>query len=452
MKLITLLALLLFLSVNAQAQYSATTFCPTTGPNWTAFSLPAAEGFGASATGGCQSGRVHLVVDTLTNVVDTAANTAAGVLAGKGADGKISLLEALRGAGGSGTMGPRLVTFSVSGTIDFTGLDYELENGAPGNYDDLTIDGGDAPNKGIQVIGGAFSIRVDNVILRFFKRRSGATASTSFDSLRLDGATNVMVDHCSAGAGDDGDLDVVGGSDNITVQWSIIGPGFGSGNMLIKPAGSATIHHNAFMKSDGGSTRWPEAAGGEIDFRNNVFYRDGSGFMEAHSTWPPDTANVLANIIGNYFKQGPTMTAYDAGHEVIYFYSDRAFSAGSSFHLATNVVANPSGIVTSTQTDIYGNDVVTINGSPFSYPAVTTTSAAQAYTDVLAGAGASEPCLDPWDEHFIDVVTNSTSGTISNQAAFGGFPDLTVACAGGGGGTPSSTKGRLGTKGRAKLQ
>lgn len=443
-------------SIAAQA-YSATTFCPTTGPAWTAFGLPAAEGFGASATGGCQSGRTHLVVDTLTNVVDTAANTAAGVLASKGADGKISLLEALRGAGGSGTMGPRLVTFSVSGTIDFTGIDYELENGAPGNYDDLTIDGGDAPDQGIQVTGGAFSIRVDNVILRFFKRRGGATASTSLDALRLDGATNVMVDHCSPGAGDDGDLDIVNSSQNVTIQWCIVGPGMGSGNSLIKGSSvnNISFHHNLMYKSDGGATRWPENASGAIDYVNNVHYTDSTaaGWMEAVSNWGADSDEIFANIIGNYFKQGPSVTTYSTTHEAIYFYTDRAFSAGSSFFISTNAVANQAGVITTTQTDIWGNDTPTFNGSRFTYPAVTTTTAAQAYTDVLAGAGAREPCgLDEWDTQTINRVTNGTAGVIDNQSDYGGFPDLTEPCPGGGGGTPSSTKGRVGTKGRAKIQ
>lgn len=391
------------------------------------------EGFGASATGG--QGGTSLIVTTLSDVVDTPNNTAAGVLSNPGPDGFISLREALVGARtAASTMGPRIITISssLSGNITLNS-EIEVENGAPGNYDDITIDFSGAANQGVQILENVISWRCDNVIARYLKIRNGSTTGTVIDAMRVDSGSLVMIDHCSLGAGDDGDMDVVGNSTNVTVQHCFIGPGFGAGNVLIKGAGvdNVTYHHNVILKSDGGTPRWPEAASGDIQWVNNIHYTDDTPIprMEAASSWPPDTAVVQANIIGNYFQQGPDLTAYSPTNPVIYFFNDRAFSAGSSFFLSTNVVANPSGITHTTQTDIYGNDIVTINGSPFAFPTITTTSAAQAYIDTLANSGARLPCVDAWDQHIITGITNSTIGEgIVDQAAFGGFPTLTSPC------------------------
>lgn len=417
------------------------------------------EGFGQNATGG--AGGTSMVITTLNDVVDTTANTAAGVVASPGPDGLISLREALVGAQTSGVVfGPRLITISaaLSGDIDLSS-EIEIENNVPSgaNFDDVTLDFSGAANQGVQILTFGLSFRIDNFICRYVKSRNGTTASTTRDSLRVDSGTNGMIDHCSPGAGDDGDMDVVGNSTDITVQWCLIGPGFGAGAVLVKGAGVTriTYHHNLIMKSDGGTPRWPECASGDIQWINNVFYTDDTPIprMEAASSWPPDTAPIEADIVGNYFKQGPSLTAYSGSNPVIYFFNDRTHSAASSFHVSANAVANAGGITHTTQSDIFGNDVVTMNGTASWGALSSQTSADQARIDVTGSAGARLPCLDAWDSLTISVFVNATAGTIDHQDDHGGFPDLTVACSGGGAGRGGSiNSGKVIHRGNVKVR
>jgi pectate lyase len=59
-----------------------------------------------------------------------------------------------------------------------------------------------------------------NIILRNVKMEGpGADDNQCQDLLNLDGATNVWVDHCEFSDGVDGNFDIIGNSDNITVSW-----------------------------------------------------------------------------------------------------------------------------------------------------------------------------------------------------------------------------------------
>lgn len=395
------------------------------------------EGFGASVTGGAGGSVINV-----TNL----NNSGAG-----------SFREAIMG--GSGTRGPRIVKFTVSGRIILTS-DIEVENGVPGggdNYDDLTIDGSDAPNHGIQISGKALRVRIDNFVMKHIRVRGDE--GDGGDAFALDGASNWLINHCSFQCGDDGDSDITSTSGNNTIQYSIFGPNCGAGSMLLKYNGGGTnisMHHNLFFTAG----RTPEGAGPfALDYVNNVIYSNrlgNGGLFDSITHWPPDEGNEAVNLVGNYWKYGSAMTYSVGNDKPSYHYSDRTFSGGSSFYYASNVIANPSDVIqTSTQTNIYGNDTPTIAGSPFSYPAITTTSAAQAYLDVMAYAGAHEPCgLDSLDTTIIGWTETGGGPTNHIQpsiASIGGYPDLTQPCPPSGG-TPSSTKGRLGTKGRAKLQ
>ncbi|MCZ2337766.1 MAG: hypothetical protein LC127_06090 [Chitinophagales bacterium] len=136
-------------------------------------SFPGAEGFGAQATGG-RGGRVIYV----TNL---------------NASGPGSLNDALSQSG------PRYILFKVSGLIDAAA---ELREG------DVTIAGQTSPGgiitRGFLVdqvyeSGGSG----DNIILRHLRSRPHDPEQVPTghyildDALRLDGASNVIVDHCS---------------------------------------------------------------------------------------------------------------------------------------------------------------------------------------------------------------------------------------------------------------
>ena len=104
--------------------------------------FPTAEGFGKNATGG-RGGIVY----TVTNLND---------------DGEGSFRK------GIVKKEPRIIVFAVSGTIE---LKSKLAvNKGKG---DLSILGQTAPGEGITIKGSPFTIKADNVIVRYLRFRMG---------------------------------------------------------------------------------------------------------------------------------------------------------------------------------------------------------------------------------------------------------------------------------------
>jgi CSLREA domain-containing protein len=130
--------------------------------------FPGAEGFGAFTPGG-RGGRVYYV-DTLEDVVDPN-------------DGVCSLREAVE------ARGPRIVLFKESGTI-------ELRSPLVIKEPYITIAGQSAPGDGIVLKNNSLRIGTHDVIIRYLRVRPGS--SGEYDGIKLtDGASNVIIDHCS---------------------------------------------------------------------------------------------------------------------------------------------------------------------------------------------------------------------------------------------------------------
>lgn len=465
--------------VQAQS-YSATTFCTTSGPNWTAFGLPACEGFGCAATGGCQAGRTHLVVDTLTDVVDTTATTAAQLASNKGTDGKISFREAVKGGDGTGTAGPRLVTFSVNGYIALSS-DLNMEDGNPGQYDNLTIDGGDAPGQGVAIRDWAFFINTSNVIIRFMRFRRGDNTATR-DNIAVTGPvggpyqTDFVFDHLSLAWADDGNIDFNSQAKEITLQWCNHIENMGSGHNLIA-SGSVecnvshpgpteiTLHHNFFHQ--GGRT--PEVNTGSIDFRYNVIYRnyDFAGAGATSTVNPFDGPRIKVNYVGNYWKQGSDEANPTAKMIKWVNPSDREPNLpncpllGGDMFVSGNIAgARPSN--TLPELDIVDDEGgYTILGTENDFPDVTTSDAFTARDAVIAGSGATLPCSDAIDIRVKNEFTNGTGNWCLSEECWnpptlppGGYPDLTEECASqpGGGGVKAAMGGKAIISGKAKVQ
>lgn len=202
-------------------------------------SFPGVEGFGRNATGG-RGGTVIYV----TNLNPT---------------GPGSLTEALA------TPGKRYILFKVSGIIDAV---------ADITYGDVTIAGQTSP-KGI-IVRGVLADEIvdtvgtaDNIIIRHLRSRPYTTefrpaSSVLDDGLRLDGASNVVIDHCSFANATDEAVQI-SNSMNISFQNSMmaetIGEHFALGGMLLNystpqhPQDSISIHRNAWVRIGG---RFPE--------------------------------------------------------------------------------------------------------------------------------------------------------------------------------------------------
>lgn len=195
----------------------------------TLLAFPGAEGFGATARGG-RGGALCRVT----------------TLAARGPGSLQACFDA---------KGPRTVVFDVSGTIAGP---LEIHHGA------LTIAGQSSPG-GITVKGGVVCDNVydpndcNDVVIRHVRFRDGAP-----DALRLGGAHDVIVDHCSFSGAEDENVEITR-SRNVTIQHSVIAEPHGDhyqwGGVLINystdrmPLDAITIHHTVW---NGVAGRLPE--------------------------------------------------------------------------------------------------------------------------------------------------------------------------------------------------
>lgn len=364
--------------------------------------FPGAEGFGATTPGG-RGGRVLFV----TNLND----------AGPG-----SLRAACEAEG------PRIVIFRTSGTIALK-KDIVVRNPF------LTVAGQTAPGDGICLRDRSFGIATHDVVVRHLRCRLGDEGRQQADSLDLlNGARNVILDHCSATWSVDECLSLSGDVANVTIQWCLIGEslrqsvhpkgahGYGS---LSRANGPVTWHHNLWIHNDARNPRLGDNYGRPpyptFDVRNNVIYGFGG-------TASGLTQGILkVNYVGNYLRAGPDSTA-----RTPITVSDKS---DLQFFIRDNVLEGHDDL-TADNTRFFnlretraGKPVVTVVNAAFPAPAVTTTSAADALEAVLAGVGATSPKRDAVDARLVGHVRTRSGRMINSQREVGGWPVLLASAA-----------------------
>lgn len=315
-----------------------------------ACAFPGAEGFGTDTPGG-RGGQV-LVVTTLA------------------ADGPGSFTEAML------TPGPRIIVFAVSGVIDMAGASIELQ--AEHSY--VTVAGQTSPG-GITILNGTLSnyhTDFHDAILRFLRLRG----PEAYDNISLSEAHHFVIDHCDFSGGTDECFDVTSAHD-YTVQWSTITnsvAGEGSQNygslLAYKPTSNISLHHNLSAHHGGrcgaqfhwaGDLAEPDG-GAALDLRNNVFYN--CGFQQIYRADESPGTGLRFDLVGNYAVSGPNTPA-----------DSMLFGLGGALYLDDNVYVGQDTILT----PYFEGELL---DQSHGFPPVTTSSAAQAYDDVLAWAGA----------------------------------------------------------------
>ena len=269
---------------------------PTTG--MAAAASTSVVGYGASTVGG-RGGRVV--------VVRNLQNSGAG-----------SLRRALEGA-----RGRRIVVFRVHGTIT-------LQSPIHIKWPYITVKGGTAPGKGVQVRGNPILVVTHDVILRNLRLRSGDELMSSGEASVADGLTingvgknvyNVVLDHLSMVWGPDiGGLAILGNVHDVTVQNSSMGEGLrysrhpdgrspGQGHSmavnLTRLSDSTGAQRITFFRNliTTSNHRMPRFEGAScVDLVNNLIYNWGelAGSGNPHS----------ANIVNNWFRWGPRSTPH----------------------------------------------------------------------------------------------------------------------------------------------
>lgn len=290
-------------------------------------SFPGAEGFGAQATGG-RGGKVIYVTNLEAN-------------------GPGSLNAALQ------VEGPKYILFKVSGVIDAA---TELL------YGDATIAGQTSP-AGITVRGFVIDEVYepegtgDNIIIRHLRSRpydEAVIPSPNFvldDALRLDGASNVIVDHCSFANAIDESVQI-SQSRNITVQNSMfaetLGGHYDLGGMLLNystpelPQDNITLHHNIWNRLGG---RMPELScespfcGQQplnLELSNNLIWDPAINIWYNASIDPGNEDNsffVNLNWINNYGYARNTFTNGLMSFDLLRFSGNNIFAEGNKLNL-----------------------------------------------------------------------------------------------------------------------
>ncbi len=377
--------------------------------------FPGAEGAGRFAAGG-RGGRVIQV----SNLND---------------DGPGSLRAAVN------TPGPRTIVFTVSGTIALR-TELRVKHGR------LTIAGQTAPGDGITLRDQTLTIAADDVIVRYIRSRLGDVLKVDEDAMGVVAGRRIIIDHVSTSWSTDETLSASArfdtperSFDEVTVQWSIIseslnrnaakppGTEHGFGTLLRAGRGAkVSMHHNLWAHHVDRMPRpgnWlkPEVdpVGALYDFRNNVFYdwgRERSGYnMDSQAT------RSSYNFIANAYVPGPASKQRLAFEE-----SSREGRAWFEGNLMDGALpADPYSLVVAHKEHLpQGLPPHYQLERPLQIGPVTTTSAAVAYSQVLAWSGAALK-RDAVDQRVVDEVRYRTGRIIDSQAEVGGWPTLSSA-------------------------
>jgi hypothetical protein len=372
--------------------------------------FPTAEGFGSVSTGG-RGGKVIEV----TNLLDDANGTTEG-----------SFRWALKQYPSE----PVTIVFRVGGVIKLVAdIRSSRQYGT-------TIAGQTAPGEGITIrqhkvnLGGSVNLVVRNI--RFRIGLLGDTAFAAGGSVGIENAGRFIFDHCDFGWSGEENMTMYDDT-MATVQWSILHEGLfacghtkGSRGYGSQWGGQkVTFHHNLLAHNYNRSPRFNGARSNDInvliDFVNNVNYNWG----KENSCYGSDLVEGLTNktnMVNNYYKPGAarpgtsssffTQASFNSSQttaQIAVFYMDGNYMEGTAN--STKNTDNSLGLDASAYVAKGVAKTSMIASTPFtvSYP-VTTETASEAFTSVLAKAG-----VFPRDTTDRRIVNEVRTGTVSGK-------------------------------------
>lgn len=394
-------------TTNPSPSPPPTTTVGGTCPDGSPLAFPEAEGFGRCAKGG-RGGRT-IDVTNLNN-------------SGPGSLRQCAEVET----------GPRTCRLTVPGTISLGTYDITVRN------DFLTIDGSLAP---VALKDGGLDIRANHTIIRHLRIRPGSKSWLSrgsnangifYRSTETGSQTHDHIaDHVSISWTTDDAIAVINGTQNVTIQNSIVSEGLMNGPSCSGCYGKGILVGTANQSRETLSVirtlsahifiRFPQATGGDIDFVNNVDYNGNGSTAQIAPYYSP----VKINMVGNYWKDGPSAIPFNLGYNVIRTIGNMAYSAQSGIYVRDNVGRSRTTGDMPESRIIWGdNGGIPIQSSRYAFPSVTTTSALQAYEDVLARSGAQP--RDSVDARVVNDVRNGTGMLIHDPSQVGGWPTLVL--------------------------
>jgi hypothetical protein len=355
--------------------------------------FPGAEGGGKFSFGG-RGGKVYVV----TSLADSGPGT-------------------LREACEQG--GARTVVFNVAGII-------KLKSPVIIRAPYLTIAGQTAPGDGVCIAGESVWINTHDVVIRYMRFRRGETnVGRRDDAIGGNPVGNIIIDHVSASWGLDENMsmyrhmyDPKDGSTplklptvNITIQNSIFSEALDTYNhSLGSTIGglNSTFIRNLWANNNG---RNPSIGMyGDFGFANNVVFNwwnrtaDGGDYRSFY------------NFINNYYKPGPiTPAGQPISYRILKPSAGKDKSGATQYskaYVSGNIVEGNEAV----SKDNWNGGVqfegaerektlgqIKVN-QPLPMADITLVPAQQAYTYVLANAGATLPKRDPVDVRIVETV------------------------------------------------
>lgn len=329
--------------------------------------------------------------------------------------------------------GPRIIVFEISGIIDFKGRAPKIIN----PY--ITIAGQTAPEGGVTIINGGIRIATHNVIIQHIRIRPGDTKNAnSIDGLStMNGASNIIIDHCSFSWAIDENLSASGPrfmgktpsewrkntSHNITFSNNIIGEGlYRSRHTDSVPHSMGTLIHdnvtniliigNLYTCNNRRNPMFKGGTSGAVI--NNLIYNPGEmaiTYRLSEKEWK-DKEIQFGNldIIGNVMQEGPSTNTkiFKSMYPKVNIYLEDNLS----IKLDGDKVMNDYDLNKTTPA------ADKTNWNPNIHPL----NSKSVSDYVLKNAGATPWNRDKVDERIITNVLKNTGKIINSEQETGGLP------------------------------
>lgn len=365
--------------------------------------FPGAEGYGKYVTGG-RGGDVVYV----THLKDNTDPWGAGYAG--------SFRAALETPGNH----PITIIFKVGGVIH---PNIALEC----SRNNVTIAGQTALGDGICIRGVGINFSGNNIIVRHMRFRVGDEVEQNYPAFTFSNGKNAIVDHCSFSWSIEENVNITD-VDSVTIQWCINSEslylsthgkgerGYAAqwGGMHSSYHHNLLAHHNSRVPRQNGCRNEDRTV--TWDYRNNVHYNWGSDGAFYGGEVDLSDGFSHSNLINNYYKPGP---ATNPNKSYQYFCApsigkfDPPIYGYGLWYLEGNIMYDNPDRTSDNFSGLSGPEEHKA-ASVFDVPPISATSAEQAYTDVLADAGATLPKRDSIDLRIVNDV-------ITQTATFGGI-------------------------------
>jgi hypothetical protein len=351
----------------------------------------------------------------------------------------------------------------------------------------ITIAGQTAPGDGITlrvsptITSGPLQIRTHDVVIRYLSIRpginpgqnTGGESDYNIDAITVgerDSSSksydpyNVIIDHVSMAWTTDEVVNTAWRHHGISVQWSIAAEAIdcdgtssegsidkcgGKGPLIGGVNGKDVSFHHNLMTSNKGRNPMIKNAGGVVDVVNNIIFPSTDIGLIADSQY----ATQQINFVGNYIKAPPGVNTKFLGvrlappHNAGRLGSYKLYVKGNIGPMRPSDTDPEEWIVNDSspgdpsfnaRTYVHSKEGPIMQGNRINAPQVITTSALQAWEDVLSEAGASRKinnqgqlvfARDPIDTRIINDVRNGVSNTIAIEPWPAVWPSLAAGTA-----------------------